>query len=154
MSEAPIPARRPSRLPTWTLAAGGGLLALSFISGVIIWWAQLVNGRFDGVENTRLVETRPWVLLHGALNPLLCGFLGYLSCLHIPLGWQMKANRLTGSLMLGVFAGLVFSGMALAYFGEAWVRSALVWTHRVLGLALPLVLALHWYTALRWAKKV
>ncbi len=149
-----IAARRPTRLPRWVLLLGLSLLFLSFISGAILWWGQTVNRRFDGVVNTNTFDTQPWVLLHGALNPFLCGFLGYLSCQHIRIGWQMRANRPTGLLMFLVFGGLVFSGMGLAYVGGAGWREVLVWTHRLLGLALPLTLAAHWIGAWRWAKRV
>lgn len=152
--DAPVAAARPSRIPLWALATGLSLLALSFVSGLVIWGAQVVNARFDGVDNTWRIEARPWVLLHGALNPFLCGFLGYLTSIHIRLGWKMRANRWSGAGMVGTFAGLVLSGMALAYVGAEWLREALVWTHRLLGLALPVVLAVHWIGARRWLRKL
>ena len=146
--------RRPSRLSPATLCVGLGLLLLSFVSGVVLWWGQVANSRFDGIDSTRLVTLQPWQLIHGTLNPFLCVFFGYLLCQHVRLGWQMKANRLSGAAMLAVMGGLILTGTGLYYGGDPSWREVLVWSHRVLGLLLPLTLAAHWIGAVQWAKKI
>jgi hypothetical protein len=143
--------RRPSRIPQWVLVLGLTLLGLSFVSGVVIWWGQVAQAHFD-VESPRHFQIKVWVKLHGALNPFLCGLLGYLSHQHIRLGWQMRANRPSGVAMFLVFGALVITGTALYYSGGETMRQVLVWLHRVLGLLLPMTLAAHWIGAWRWVK--
>ncbi len=146
--------RRPGRLPGWVLWIGMTMLALSFVSGVAIWWGQFVNARFDSTDGSVPFATGGWVRLHGALNPFLCGLLGYLTHQHIRVGWRMRANLVSGGAMVVSFAGLAVSGAFLVYGGGEWTREWAVWLHRVLGLALPLALAAHWIQAVRWAKNL
>lgn len=146
--------RRPARLPRWVLILGTLMLVLSFVSGLVIWIGQSANAEFDGVETAEYFQMRIWVKLHGALNPFLCGLLGYLTHQHMRVGWHLRVNRGSGSTMFMVFGGLVVSGTALYYVGGEGMRATLVWIHRMLGLVLPLVLAFHWFQAWRWAKKV
>ena len=149
--EAPIdPATRPSRLSSLAHIAVVLLLSLAFLSGVFVWWGQTIQGA--------AIETPSWlrtmVVVHGGLNPFLCALFGYLCCQHIRLGWQLKANLATGLAMELVFAGLILSGVGLYYVGSESARSALIVTHRVLGLLLPAGLAAHWWAGLRWSKKI
>ncbi len=158
MSTASTPieasSRRPGRLPPWVLWIGMALLALSFVSGVAIWWGQIVNARFDSMDGSVPFQTGGWVRLHGALNPFLCGLLGYLTHQHIRVGWRMRANLASGALMLFSFGGLALTGTFLVYGGGETTREWAVWLHRVLGLILPLALATHWIQAVRWAKNL
>ena len=145
--------RRPSRLSPPILFLGLSLLVLSFVSGAVLWWGQVANRGFDGIDSTQLVPLQPWQLIHGALNPFLSVFFGYLLCQHARLSWQMKANRLSGAAMVVVMGGLILTGTGLYYAGSQSWREWLVWSHRALGLSLPLTLAAHWIGAVQWAKK-
>ena len=142
------PARRPSRLPVAVRGAVVSLLGLAFVSGLLVWWGQL--------KQSEALDSPPWlrtcVVLHGALNPFLCALFGYLCCEHIRLGWQLRANLITGLAMELLFGGLILSGIGLYYAGD-W-REAMVTIHRVLGLLLPLGLGAHWWAGWRWAKKI
>jgi hypothetical protein len=144
------PAARPSRLPLFTHIAVVLLLSLSFISGLVLWQGQRIQAR--------TTETPVWfhasVVLHGGLNPFLCVLFGYLCCHHIRLGWELRANLVTGITMEIVFGGLILSGIGLYYAGAAESRDLCVQTHRILGLLLAPVLGIHWLAGLRWAKKV
>ncbi len=143
------PATRPSRLAPLTHIAVVLLLSLSFISGVAIWRGQTLQAR--------MTETPSWLhaflILHGWLNPFLCALFGYLCCQHIRLGWQLRANLLTGFSMEVIFAGQILSGAGLYYAGSPEWRNVLVGAHRILGVLLPLGLAAHWLAGTRWAKK-
>ena len=126
------------------------LLSLSFISGLLVWQGQRVQ------EQT--MATPAWlhasVVLHGILNPFLCVLFGYLSCQHIRVGWQLRANLLTGFAMEIIFGGLILSGIGLYYAGAAESRNLCVQTHRILGLLLAPALGMHWVAGLRWAKQL
>ena len=144
------PATRPSRLPPLAHIAVVLLLSLSFLSGLAVWRAQLLQDR--------ALESPPWLhgllVLHGCLNPFLCALFGFLCCQHIRMGWHLKANLVTGFSIEFVFAGLILSGAGLYYAGSTEWRNTFLWSHRVLGLLLPLGLAAHWAAGLHWAKKV
>ena len=150
MGEPLNAATRPSRLPLFTHIAVVVLLALSFVSGVLVWWGQSIQ--------MRELESPAWLqgslILHGGLNPFLCVLFGYLCCQHIRLGWQLKANLITGIAMEVVFAALILSGVGLYYAGAADWRSGLIWSHRIAGLAVPVVLAGHWIAARAWVKRI
>src|SRR5688572_19693874 len=108
------PSTRPSRLPALGQLAIALLLFGSFVSGVLIWWGKTVQAH----EMVTPGWLRPAFVLHGALNPLLCMLFGYLLCHHIRVGWQLRANLLTGFLMEGVFVGLILTGVGMYYLGE------------------------------------
>jgi hypothetical protein len=104
------------------------------------------------------LETPSWLhaalITHGALYPVMCILFGYLVCQHIRIGWELRANLVSGVLMEVVFAGLIVSGAGLYYASEESARHSLVIAHRVMGLALPVSLGAHWYGARRWARLV
>lgn len=143
------PATRPSRIPLAGQFAVLLLLGTSFVSGALVWWGQTVQARD--------LVTPPWLhgclVLHGGLNPLLCILFGVLLCHHIRVGWAMRANLWSGFLMEAVFAGLIASGVGLYYIGDDAMRARVVLLHQVLGLLLPLTLAAHWFSGIRWAGK-
>jgi hypothetical protein len=144
------PAARPSRLPLLTHVAVVLLLSLSFVSGLLVWQGQRIQGQ--------IMATPAWLhaslVLHGSLNPFLCVVFGYLCCQHIRAGWQLRANRVTGLAMEIIFGGLILSGIGLYYVGAAESRDLCVQTHRILGLLLAPGLGLHWAAGLRWAKRI
>src|ERR1043166_393636 len=138
------PAARPSRLAPLAHLAVLLLLSLSFLSGLAVWRGQALL--------PQLSDTPGWLpallRLHGCLSPFLCALFGSLCCQHIRLGWQLKANLATGFSLEIVFAGLILSGAGLYYLGSADCRNASLWTHRLLGLLLPLSLGAHWTAGL------
>jgi len=145
----PDPATRPTRLSPAGQAAISLLLLLSLVSGVMIWRGKSIQAQE--------LASPDWlhgaVVLHGALNPFLCVLFGYLLCQHIRVGWQMRANLVSGFLMEAAFAGLILTGAGLYYAGSAEWRERLEWAHRIMGILLPLALASHWIAGLLWAKK-
>jgi len=145
----PVPAQRPTRLSVWGQWTVALMLLASFVSGVGIWWGQTIQA--EALSTPQWL--RPALVLHGALNPFQCVLCGFLLCHHIRVGWQMRANLVSGILMEVVFVALILSGIGLYYSPEAW-RAGIVWSHRVLGLALPVSLGFHWITALFWVKRV
>jgi len=150
MSEPLDAATRPSRLPLLTRIAVVLLLSLSFLTGLVVWRGQILQAR--------TMETPAWlhaaVVLHGSLNPFLCGLFGYLCCQHIRIGWHLRANLASGFSMEFVFAGLILSGVGLYYAGSDEWRATWTWAHRILGLLLPLSLSVHWAAGRRWGEAI
>ncbi len=149
MNGPPDPASRPSRLPLWIHITVLALLSLAFASGAVVWYSVDVVG---DVEEPPF-DVRPWLLLHGMLNPFLCVLFGYLLCVHIRYGWALRANWVSGLFMESVFALLILTGAGLYYAPEAW-RAAIAETHHFAGGLLPVALAVHWITAKRWVKHI
>ena len=150
MGEPLDPSTRPSRLHPLAQALVVLLLLISFASGAMVWWGQTIQ--------LQQSEAPAWLhgclVVHGCLNPFLCGLFGYLSYQHFRTGWQLRANLVMGFLLEGLFLGLILSGVGLYYAGgEDW-RNRLILIHRTLGILLPLGLVGHWVAASRWVKKV
>jgi hypothetical protein len=126
------------------------LLLASFVSGILVW-----RGKHLQLENQ---ETPSWlpdmIVVHGSLNPFLCVLFGYLLCQHIRVGWQMRANLVSGFIMEAAFAGLILSGAGLYYVGAEEWREWISIAHRACGVLLPASLAWHWLAGLAWARRV
>ncbi len=151
MPTPPTPADRPSRLSLAIHTLVVVLLLLSYISGLMLWFGPLLGRPADELLPPK--PARFWVVLHGGLYPFLCVIFGYLLCQHMRYGWELRANRATGTVMEGSFAALILTALGLYYGPETW-REALVWAHRLLGLLLPLALAAHWLAARAWVKTI
>ena len=148
MIHALNPAERPNRLTLAVHTITLVILGLSFVSGVLIWRGVHLQQTYSETP----IWLRACVVFHGTLNPFLCGLFGYFVCDHIRLGWQLRANRITGLLMEVCFAGLILTGIGLYYSGGEGFRAFCVTAHRILGLALPTCLAAHWVAANRWVQ--
>ena len=149
MMELPPASSRPSRLSIAAHVIVVGSLAVSFVSGVAIWYGQTVSGE--------TLTPPAWLhgarVLHGVLNPVLCAVFGYLVAQHIRYGWALRANWVTGLAMEVIFAALIVSSLAVYYADEGALRSASMWVHRLCGAALPVVLAVHWISGWQWVRK-
>jgi hypothetical protein len=147
--DLPDASSRPSRLSVLAHVVVVGALLLSFISGIAVWYGQNL------AEHALAPPAwlRPSRLLHGGLNPILCGVFGYLCCQHIRYGWALRANWLSGFTMEAVFLFLILSALPVYYAGDGAFRHACVFVHRVFGAALPAVLIVHWMAARVWVKK-
>jgi hypothetical protein len=89
-------------------------------------------------------ETSVWLLmLHGGAAMLFLLLLGALVALHVRVGWRLRNNRVSGTVMLAVNTILVATAFGLYYAGSDTLRR---WTsdiHIAVGLGFPLLLALH-----------
>ena len=145
----PNPSARPNRLPLvgWLLIVL--LLAVSFFSGVSVWAGQVIQAE----DMFAPAWLHPALVLHGCLFPVQCIIFGILLAHHIRVGWQLRANLISGFAMELVFAGLILSGVGLYYVGAEEWRERLVWAHRILGLLLPITLAAHVVLGIRWGRQ-
>lgn len=119
------------------------LVATLFGSGAL-WW---VLDRWFPVVGTFGSEKHPleiWLLrLHGLAAMLFLVCLGWLLPLHVRGGWRTGLNRRSGSAHLGWNALLALTGYALYYAGSERLRTAASTLHLLLGLGLPVMLAVH-----------
>jgi hypothetical protein len=148
-SSSPDPRTRPSRIPAWGMGAVFLLLGINFLSGIAVWYGQTVQA--EQLQSPGWL--RPALVLHGCMFPVQCVLFGILLAHHIRVGWQLRANLLSGFAMEAVFAGLIVTGAGLYYVGDEDWRERLVWAHRVLGLCLPLTLGLHGLLGMRWGRR-
>jgi hypothetical protein len=150
MNELPPASSRPSRLSVAAHVVVVGSLALSFFSGLALWYGQSTSAE--------TLSPPSWLhgvrVLHGVLNTILCAVFGYLVAFHIRYGWALRANWVTGLIMEVVFAALILSALAIYYADEDPFRANLIWVHRLVGAAVPVVLAIHWIAARLWIKKI
>ena len=61
--------------------------------------------------------------------------LGAMIPVHIPLGWNRRRNRLSGSFLVGLFALLSLTALGLYYIGEDALRAWTSLIHWVVGIA-------------------
>src|SRR4051812_24126457 len=108
------PAARPPRIPVWARIIILLFLLLSFVSGILIWWGQTLQESRDVAP--------AWLhllsVVHGSLYPVQCIVFGALAVQHIRIGWQMRANLISGFLMEFIFVGLILTGAGLYYVGS------------------------------------
>lgn len=149
MNDVPPASSRPSRLSLAAHIAVVSALALSFLSGGLLWYGEPASPEFDAPA-----WLHPMRVLHGALNPVLCAVFGYLVAFHIRYGWALRANWVTGLAMEATLAVLIVSALAIYYADEGGLRSGLIWVHRVAGGLLPAVMIAHWIAARIWIKKI
>jgi len=148
-SSSPDPRTRPSRIPAWGIGAIFLLLGINFVSGIAVWYGQTIQA--EQLQTPGWL--RPALVLHGCMFPVQCILFGILLAHHIRLGWQLRANLLSGFATEFIFAGLILTGVGLYYMGAEEWRERVVWAHRVLGLSLPLSLAIPSVLGLRWGRR-
>src|SRR5688572_27579920 len=83
------PADRPSRLPFYIHASIVVLVALGFLTGVVLLYFDIVAD--EGVAKPGWLHRI--LVIHGCLVPFQTVVFGYLCAQHIRYGWRMKANR-------------------------------------------------------------
>lgn len=141
---------RPSRLAFLTRLLLAFLLLLSFFTGVALWYGQFVQDR----DLTPIDWLSPVRFVHGALNPFLTAFFGYLLCRHIRYGWERKANRWSGLPMELALGYLILSAIGLYYAGDETWRAIWIWSHRIVGAVLPVLFVLHWVLGIRHGRRL
>ena len=119
------------------------IFALVFVSGAA--WAWLHYLRRDATEfGVTANPVELWMQrLHGATAMLALVLLGTLLVLHIPRAWRARRNRRTGTSLVLLFGFLIATGYALYYSGNEQLRVWASWSHLWIGLAAPLLIAIH-----------
>jgi hypothetical protein len=129
------------RLAGWQEALVFVVLAGLLASGVV--WLV-----FQFLLAPELMGAHPaqaWSLrIHGGLAMLALLVVGSLLPHHALAAWRLRRHRVSGGAMLAVMAILAITGWLLYYAGSPALRDAASWSHWLVGLAVPLLLAWHW----------
>ena len=83
------------------------------------------------------------LMLHGGAAMATLLLLGALFPLHMQRTWRARKNRMTGVAMVTFNTMLVVTSFGLYYLGSEKLRPWISDAHIVVGLALPLLFAIH-----------
>ena len=120
-----------------------GSLAVLFFTGVG-WWLLHDFVQVETDFGPRGHPLASWSLkLHGLAALVSLVVLGSLVPLHMRRGWLAHRNRWHGGILVAVLFLLTLTGYGLYYSGLETLREISSWAHRVLGLLLPAIIALH-----------
>jgi len=84
-----------------------------------------------------------WLRLHGLMGFAALVALGSVLPAHARRAWQLKKNRASGLALKSISLWLAATGYALYYFASDANQAWLPLLHWIVGLTLPLMLALH-----------
>jgi hypothetical protein len=133
-------------LPRWQRMAIYASVTLLVASGVA-WLVVVWPIDSDISQNARAAAT--WFLrLHGISAYATLIVVGAVLPVHLRLAWAKRRNRWSGAVLVAVFALLALTGLWLYYGGEGG-RSVVSLCHWVIGLVLPIWLAIHRARGLR-----
>ena len=121
-----------------------------YLSSTVLWlsgvlwlcgeyWTAASNGFGSGSHSGQAF----WLKVHGAVAMLFLMVFGSLFIRHIPVGWQQRRQRPSGVPLLSVCAVLILTSWSLYYGGNEDVRHWTSLIHWGLGLALPVMIAVH-----------
>lgn len=81
--------------------------------------------------------------IHGGATMALLVLIGAVFALHAPAAWREGKNRWSGILVAAVLVTLALTGYLLYYLGDDHARHVASVVHWVVGVAMPVFLALH-----------
>ncbi|MBS0582018.1 MAG: DUF4405 domain-containing protein [Proteobacteria bacterium] len=84
-----------------------------------------------------------WLRLHGAAAFVVLWLAGLLWIVHVRQGLARPKRRVSGIVLIVMFAVLAASGWLLYYASDDSLRDAVRLIHWLVGLALPLLLVVH-----------
>jgi hypothetical protein len=122
----------------WSLYA---VFALLFATGAMWLAADQLKDSLQG-ELWQAVAAN-MLMIHGGVAMLTLLLLGALFPIHIARAWRGRLNRVSGSVMFFCNAILIATAFGLYYLGSEATRPLISDLHLAVGLALPLLLALH-----------
>jgi hypothetical protein len=124
----------------WLVYLSIGLLTAT---GLVWLWLDKfgkVEGEFGPEQNPAL----PWLLsTHGVLAYAFLIVAAMLVPVHMRLGWNALRNRVSGLTLVAIGLFLAATGLLLYYATAEGLRGASSTIHWVVGLALPVLLAIH-----------
>lgn len=127
---------------------------LLFLSGVA--WQFLHD---YGAIKTAFQTAPHWgelylLRLHGLAAMASLVVIGSLLPVHVVRAWKARRNRRSGALFLATNAVLIFTGYGLYYAAAENNRALIRQIHWLVGLAFPLLFALHIFLGKRRAKSL
>jgi len=132
--------------PHWFLPALLGTTGTIVATGLLLAPGTLV---------TRAEMDVAWMLpadgrlataaLHAASGFAVMLATGALFSIHMRAGWRKHRRRGSGATLGALMVMLALSAVGVYYFGSETLAAAAALTHLVLGLALAVVFAWHWF---------
>lgn len=123
----------------WIYSAFG----LLFVSGAV-WLVFHYFVKIEGEFGPQVHPLEPWSLkIHGAAVMVFMFVLGTLLLSHMDKAWRLRRNLITGIAFVVMNAALIVTGYMLYYFGGETARPIISLVHWILGLAAPVLVALH-----------
>ena len=120
-----------------------GCCTLLFLTGVA-WLVAHTWMRADGEFGESPHPLEHWSLqLHGAGAMLFLMAIGSLIRGHMRIGWKTNRSRISGATMVASSSVLVVTGWGLYYVGSEAARTFISQLHWGVGLAGPLIIAVH-----------
>lgn len=140
------------RLGTWHQAYLYTVGTLLVVSGML-WLVFHYYVRVEGDFGPTLHPLEPWWLrVHGiSAAAFLIGFGSVLPG-HVRRAWSMARNRNTGTLFFAVMVTLTLTGYLLYYVGTEDTREIMSLVHWAVGLAFPVLTALHVWRGRVWRR--
>jgi len=127
---------RPARLRRGFLILFSIVFAVELATGIALWRVhELLEDSGQAPAWNGAVRA-----LHGALTPVLAALFGYLCAFHIPAGWRMKTNRISGALIILGFVLLFITAIGLYYADAKHLHASI---HITSGFLLPFALGWH-----------
>jgi cytochrome b subunit of formate dehydrogenase len=83
------------------------------------------------------------IAAHGLAAMVFLLALGATFTLHVREGWRRRLNRASGTVVLAIAGVLILSAFGLYYIGSEALRDWASDLHIAVGLALPVLLAVH-----------
>jgi hypothetical protein len=146
-------ANRPTQLTRFTIILLIGLLGLSFVTGLGLWY---VHEQREKMAEDPAAELPDWTSLcqttHGLLNSAISAVFGYLWFAHVRGGWRMRANRKSGGTMTALMIVLIATGVGL-YYDDAR-RHFWFTLHLLAGLLIAFATPVHWVVARKWVRSI
>lgn len=112
-----------------------------------VWWlgvhyrSDIFGSRTDDLS--RLAQEALVLKVHGATALVALFALGAMSAHHVRRGWDLKRNRVAGSVVIAEFTLLIATGYALYYLVSDDTHAPVSVLHWALGLALAPMLIAH-----------
>ena len=141
-------ATRPTQLSTSVIFLLVGLLLISFVTGLGLWYIHELRES----QSELPAWTNGCRIVHGIVNPAICVLFGFLWFNHIRGGWKMRVNRPSGTTLTVSIILLIISGAGLYYSDEA--RHFWFTLHLIPGLLLAFILPAHWFAARKWVRSL
>jgi hypothetical protein len=141
-------ATRPTQLSKSVIFLLVGLLLISFMSGLGLWYVHELRES----QSELPAWTNACRIVHGIVNPAICVLFGFLWFNHIRGGWKMRVNRPSGSTLTISLVILIISGAGLYYGDES--RHFWFTVHLIPGLLLAIILPAHWLAARKWVRSL
>ena len=111
---------------------------LSLVALTGVWWIVLSE-----VMNSMNLKLMHQVLIIHGISATFCLIVfGSLTTQHIRIAWQLKKNRVSGSLSIITLTLIVLTGLGLYYANEDQ-QLIYKWAHIALGLIIILLIPIH-----------